>query len=93
MGLIGYTTRTTKKLSPWARALAVAELALLVKRHLDRLGPGEGIELRDLIVKSKGRPGNLTQAERSRIYELVRKLEPGAFAKSASLRAVPIRRR
>ena len=73
MGLIGYTTRTANKLSPWARALAVAELALL--------------------VKSKGRPGNLTKAERSRVYELVRKLEPGAFAKSASLRAVPLRKR
>lgn len=89
MGLIG----AASKLSPWARALAIAEIALVVKQHLDRLDAGEGTELRKLIAKSKGRPGNLTQKERSRVYELVKKLEPGAFARSAATRAVPLRRK
>jgi hypothetical protein len=89
MSLLG----TAGKLSPWARAIAIAEIAFVVKQHLDRLGPGEGTELRELLTKSKGRPGNLTKAERSRVYALVRKLEPGAFARSAATRAVPLRKR
>ena len=63
----------------------VAEVALLAKRHLDKLGPGEATELRELLVKSKGRPGNLSSRERSRIKALVTKLEPGLFAKSAAM--------
>lgn len=89
MSLVG----SAGKLGPWARALAIAEIALVVKHHLDRLDPGEGTELRQLIVKSHGRPGNLTSAERSRVYELVRKLEPGAFARTAATKAVPLRRK
>ncbi len=93
MSLLGSAGRTAGRVSPWVRAVAIAEIALVVKHHLDRLGPGEGTELRLLIVKSKGRPGNLTAAERSRVYELVRKLEPAALVRSAATQAVPLRRR
>jgi hypothetical protein len=93
MGVIGTSTRTAARLSPWARALAIGEVALVFKRHLDRLDPGEPAELRQLLVKSRGRPSNLTKGERSRVMELVRKLEPGQFAKSAAVKAAPLRRR
>lgn len=93
MGLLGSGTKTAARLSPWARALAIGEVALLLKRHLDRLGPGEPTELKDLIVKSHGRRKNLTPAERTRLMELVRKLEPGQFAKGAAVRAAPLRRK
>jgi hypothetical protein len=89
MGLIGSAARFT----PWARALAIAELALVFKRHIDKLGPGELGELRMLLAKSKGRPSNLTKAEKSRLGTLVRKLEPGGFAKSAATKASPLRRK
>lgn len=93
MGLIGAGTRTAGRLSPWGRALAVAELAMLAHRHLRNLEPGEPGELRGLLVKSKGRRSNLTEKERSRFMELVRKLEPAAFAKGAAVKAVPLRKR
>ncbi len=80
MGLVS----TASRWSIWGRILLVAEVALLAKHHLDNLGPGEAGELRRLLVKSKGRPGNLSAGERSRIRELAVKLEPGAFAKSAA---------
>lgn len=89
MGLIGLAGR----LSPWARAIAIGEVALILKRHIDKLGPGELGELRTLLTKSKGRPGNLTKTERARLMTLVRKLEPGAFAKSAATSATPLRRK
>ena len=89
MGLIG----TAARFSPWARALAIGEVALILKRHIDKLGPGELGELRTLLAKSKGRPGNLTKTERARLMTLARKLEPGAFAKSAAFKAAPLRRK
>jgi hypothetical protein len=89
MGLVS----TASRWSVWGRILLVAEVALLAKRHLDNLGPGEAGELRRLLVKSKGRPGNLSARERSRIKELATKLEPGAFAKSAAATSVGRRKR
>lgn len=89
MSLVGSAARFT----PWARVIALGEIALTAKRHLDRLDPGEGTELRGLLVKSKGRPANLTKDERSRLLALVKKLEPGAFARNAASTAMPLRRR
>jgi hypothetical protein len=89
MGLIGTVGKGASKWSLWGRIMIVAEVALIAKRHLDKLGPGEAGELRELLDKSKGRPGNLSSRERSRIKELVTKLEPGAFAKSATASTVP----
>jgi len=80
MGIIGSAGRW----SVWGRIMVVAEVALIAKRHLDNLGPGEVGELRALLVKSRGRPGNLSASERARIKQLVVKLEPGAFARSAA---------
>ncbi|MBA2523661.1 MAG: hypothetical protein H0V25_10090 [Solirubrobacterales bacterium] len=93
MSVLGGAARTAGRLSPWARALAVGEIALTAKRHLDRLEQGEAPELGRLIAKSKGRPGNLTKTERSRVLELVRKLEPAAFARNAAKSALPLRKR
>jgi hypothetical protein len=89
MGLLS----TASRWSLWGRILLVAQVALLAKRHLDNLAPGEVGELRALLVKSKGRPGNLSSRERSRIKALVKKLEPGAFAKSAAATSAGRRKR
>ncbi|MCB0874625.1 MAG: hypothetical protein R2718_11565 [Solirubrobacterales bacterium] len=93
MGLIGTAGKSASKWSVWGRVMIIAELALIAKRHLENLDPGEAGELRQLLVKSKGRPGNLTARERSRVKELVSKLEPGAFAKSAAQTSTPFGRR
>ena len=93
MGVIGSTTRTAGRLTPWARWLAAAEVALTMKRHLDRLDDGEPTELGRLLTKSKGRRKNLTKRERDRVVELIRKLGPGEFAKTAARQATPLRRK
>ncbi len=93
MGIVSAAAGGAKKWTWWGRVIAVAEVALVAKRHIDLLGPGEIGELRRLLVKSKGRPGNLTARELNRIQELVRKLEPGAFAKDASATFVPLGKR
>jgi hypothetical protein len=93
MGILSTAAGGAKKWTWWGRVVAVAEVALVAKRHLDLLGPGEVAELRRLLVRSKGRPGNLTSRELKRIQELVVKLEPGAFARDASATFAPFGRR
>ncbi len=68
----------------WLRVLAVAQIALLVRRHLSLLEPDERSRLAGLVAKSKGRPRkNLSSNEREEMLRLVRKLEPGEFGKGA----------
>ena len=93
MGIIRTAGAGAKKWTWWGRLVALAEVALIAKRHLDRLGPGEVGELRGLLVKSKGRPNNLSARERRRLQDLVKKLEPGAFAKDASATFIPFAKR
>ena len=68
----------------WIRVLAVAQIALLVRRHLQLLEPDERSRLASLVAKSKARPRkNLSANEREELLRLVRKLEPGEFGKGA----------
>ena len=93
MSVVGVALKGAGKWSVVGRMIAVGEIALIAKRHLENLDAGEGTELRDLITKSKGRPGNLTKSERSRLGSLVSKLEPAGFARNAAKTAVPLRRK
>jgi predicted ArsR family transcriptional regulator len=79
---------------PWFRILLIAQLALLAKRHLERLEAAERTELRRLVAKSHGRPRkHLTERERDRLAALVAKLEPAEFGKVAAGKVIGYRRR
>jgi hypothetical protein len=68
----------------WLRVLAIAQLALLVRRHLWLLEPDERRRLAQLVARSKARPRtNLSADERAELLALVRKLEPGVLARGA----------
>ena len=68
----------------WFRVLAVAQLALLAKRHLELLEGGERKRLAQLVAQSKGRPRrNLSASERGELLLLAQKLEPARFGRSA----------
>jgi len=68
----------------WLRILAVAQLALTAKRHLELLEADERGRLARLVKQSKGRPGkNLSANEREEMLRLVRKLEPATFGRNA----------
>ncbi|MGH2953649.1 MAG: hypothetical protein ACRDK9_06455 [Solirubrobacterales bacterium] len=78
----------------WFRVLAVAKIALLVRRHLALLEVDERGRLASLVRKSKGLPRrNLSANEREELLRLVRKLRPGEFGKSAAGNVVRLRRR
>jgi hypothetical protein len=68
----------------WFRVLAVAQVALLARRHLMLLEPDERSRLTKLVAKSKGRPRkNLSANEREEMLRMVKKLEPGQFGRNA----------
>ena len=68
----------------WLRILAIAQVALLARRHLTLLEPDERSRLAKLVAQSKGRPRrNLTANDREELLRLVRKAEPGEFGRNA----------
>jgi hypothetical protein len=68
----------------WLRILAIAQVALLARRHLSLLEPDERSRLAKLVAQSKGRPRrNLTANDREELLRLVRKAEPGEFGRNA----------
>ena len=80
---------------PILKLLAIAEIAILARRHVERLTPMERRRLIDLVRTSRGRSRNLTAPEREELAALVAKLEPRMFAGLVAdkLSPVPLPRR
>ena len=70
----------------WIRILALAQVALAAKQHLDMLEPDERSRLGALVKQSKGRPRkNLSSNERGEMLRIVRKMDPGRFGRNAAM--------
>ena len=68
----------------WLRVLAIAQLALLARRHMTLLEGDERARLAKLVAQSRGRPRrNLSANEREELLRRVGKLEPGEFGRNA----------
>ncbi len=82
--------RVAKRL-PIFKVVAIAQVALLGRRHLQRLGPGEARRLTELIRRKR----RLSEPEQEELRALTAKLEPRAFAGAAAdhLSPVPLPRR
>jgi len=76
---------------PLARLLALAEIALLAREHVAKLEPHERRRIRELVVRGRGRPSNLTPRERSELAMLVAKTDPKLFARNALKKLNPIK--
>jgi hypothetical protein len=61
---------------PFFRLLAVAEIAMLARRHLQALSPDERRRMADLVRRGR----SLSPDERTELRELVGRLDPRAFA-------------
>jgi hypothetical protein len=74
---------------PIFKLLAIGELAILANHHMRRLNDQERHRLFELIKTSRGRSGNLTEAERKDFAALVAKMEPRLFAGLAADKLSP----
>ena len=67
--------------------LTLAEVAVLVKEHLDRLDARERSRLVEIVKSSGGRPANVSDRERAEIRAMVEKIGPAELAKSVASKA------
>jgi hypothetical protein len=75
-----------RRLLPLFRLLAIAQIALLVRRHMRNLDRGERRRLAELVRRGR----RLDRTERRELRDLVMKLEPGVFARAAMNRVSPV---
>jgi hypothetical protein len=71
--------RTIRRL-PFFKLVAIAQLALLARRHLGSLTPAERRRMTELARH----PRTLSSDERRELRSLAAKLEPRAFASAAA---------
>jgi hypothetical protein len=76
---------------PFMKLLAVAQVLLLARRHVQHLEPAERRRFAELVRRGRG----LDAAEREELRRLVYKLEPRAFAVGAAdlFSPIPLPRR
>lgn len=75
---------------PVFKLLALGEIALLARDHVNRLDPDERRRAVELVRLGRGRTGNLTATERDELAALVAKAEPRLFAGLAADRLSPV---
>jgi hypothetical protein len=71
--------------------IAALEVAWIANRHWRRLDRDERRRLRELILKSRGRPSRLTARERREADELLRKLDYAELGGSVAAVFLPFR--
>jgi len=80
---------------PMLKLLALGEIVLLAREHIQRLEPHERRRLVQLVRYTRGRPRSLTRSERDELAALIAKADPRDFLLGAAdkLSPVPLRRR
>jgi hypothetical protein len=80
---------------PVLKLLAIGEIVLLARQHVDKLEPHERRRVIELLRLGGGRPSRLSNAQRRELSALVEKAEPRLFAGAAAdkLSPVPLPRR
>ena len=79
-------TRRAARQLPIFKVLAIAQVGLLARTHLKRLGPGEARRLTELMRRKR----SLSAAEEDELRVLTAKLEPRAFMGAAADRLSPV---
>jgi len=72
---------------PFFKFLAILQILLLARRHLQGLSRQDRRRMTQLVRRGH----RLSKAERRELRELAAKLEPGAFVRGAAVRASPLR--
>ena len=79
-------SRRAARTLPLLRVLAVAQVALLARRHLQALAPEDRRRLAALVRKGRG----MSPEERRELRALAGRLEPRAFAVAAADKMSPV---
>jgi hypothetical protein len=83
--------RFGKRTVPVGWAFVVAQALVVARRHWGSLPPHSRARARELVAKSKGRPGNLTSQERRELVRIAREVNLHTLARDITDVASPIR--
>jgi hypothetical protein len=91
--LLGSARRAIRKVGPLGSAVIALQVASTARRHWQSL-PGEDRErLQSLLVRSRGKPSNLSRAERRELRALVGSLQLPRLVRDSALSAAGVQRR
>jgi hypothetical protein len=76
---------------PIVRLIALAEIVVIARDHVDRLEPQERRRIVELLRIGRGRPQKLSPEERDELHDLVAKAEPRLFAGEVAQQLSPVR--
>ena len=74
---------------PLLKLLAIGEVLLIARDHVQRLEPKERRRLFELLKKTRGRPSELTRKERDELAALIDKAQPRLFVTTAADKLSP----
>ncbi|MSO41141.1 MAG: hypothetical protein EXQ70_04490 [Solirubrobacterales bacterium] len=89
----GTTASRGRWLARGAVLLAVAEVAVALREHMQRLTPEERAHLVEIVKQSKGRPSNLSNRDRKELKRILDKIEPRELARRVAGSAGGFRRK
>jgi len=75
---------------PAARLLVAAQMLMLAREHVTMLEPSERRRVIELVRRGHGRRGNLTDAERDELADLIAKTAPRQFVGTVAKRVSPL---
>jgi hypothetical protein len=75
---------------PMLRLLALGEVVLLARDHIEKLEPQERRRLVVLVGRARGRASKLSRGERAELQRLIAKAEPRLFAGTAADKLSPV---
>jgi hypothetical protein len=76
---------------PVVRLIALAEIIVIARDHMDKLEPHERRRILELLRIGRGRPQRLSPEEREELHELVAKAEPRLFAGEVAQQLSPVK--
>ena len=85
--------RVVRKVGPVGSAVIAMQVASATREHWRSIPRAKRRRLQTLLRQSRGKPSNLTKAERRELRKLVRALELPRLARMSMLTATGIHRR
>ncbi len=76
---------------PMMKLLAIGEIVLLAREHIEKLEPHERRRLVELVRRGRGRTRNLNKGERIELAALIDKADPRLFAGLVADKLSPVR--
>jgi hypothetical protein len=81
-----------RKVGPLGSAVIALQIASTTRQHWQSLPSEDRERLQDLLRRSRGKPSNLSGAERRELRELVRGLQLPRLVRDAAVNASGLRR-